>query len=447
MVVILVVALLLGTFVPIFFFTSFVYAQSPIVIGDPQVTNDFPRRFVIAFPVRSSAGDIVNVRGRVRFGIRPIYRRVILEFAPGRETTATWEWDTSRITVPPYVPIEIQLEVKDSQGNVFKSRIYSLAYEDNRFRWRERRSQHLIVRWYEGSDAFGEEIFELARNALQRQIDALGIVPDRPLVLVIYANEEDFFAWHSYRTEWVGGQAFPEFGVAAQIIPPDSRPEWIYDVIPHELNHLLVDPYIRTPLGRVPSWFEEGLAQYFEQTSAREEHERLKQAVKAGYLLPLGVMRSSPGQDPEEVYLWYAQALSMVEWLIERHGEAKLRAYIQRLHEGKSPSKAFREAFGETEEEFYASWREYVGLPLPVSTPVLVFALTPTSGPMPVFTPSLVLEGTREGVVVDSKVTTRTNTPVLPPTLPPQPPETSCFTFSLLGVAGITLLTFAARKN
>ncbi len=428
----------------IFFSPLYVYAQPPITIGPAQVENQFPQYFALHFPVRSTAGDIVDVRGRVRFGIRPVYQRVSLDLTPGRETTATWVWDTSRITVPPYIPIEFQLEVKDAQGNRLKTDSYLFIYEDNRFAWRERRSQHLLVRWHEGSDAFGDFIFDIAQDALQRQMDVLDLVPERPLVLVVYANDEDFFAWHSYRTEWIGGQAFPEFGVAAQIIPPNSEPDWLYDVIPHELNHLLVGPYMNTPLGRVPAWFEEGLAQYFEQSPAFEEHYRIQQTVKEGRVLPLGVMRSPPGQDPDEVRLWYAQALSMVEWLIERHGKPALRAFIRELHKGMPVSKAFGEAFGETEEEFYASWRVHMGLPVS----------TPTATPPPIPTPTLpptarknripeevtiptVMRGPVGGRVVtrvvaggDSNLTTR-NPPTTTPTPYPTSPEITCTIFGL----------------
>jgi len=132
-------------------------------------------RFIMALIVLSEIffSSIVNVRGRVRFGIRPIYRRVSLNFIPKRETIGTWKWDTARITVPPYIPIEIQLKVKDAQSNTMKSPIYVLTYEDNRFSWRERRSQHLLVRWYEGSDTFGDDLFALARDALSRQMSML----------------------------------------------------------------------------------------------------------------------------------------------------------------------------------------------------------------------------------------------------------------------------------
>ncbi len=394
-------------------------AQSPITVGQPQIVNDFPQRLVVHFPIHSSAGDIIDVRGRVRFGAQPTYHRIPLDFAPGKDVVATWEWDTSRSTVPPYVPLDIQLEIKDARGNRLKTPLFSLIYEDNRFAWRERRSEHLIVRWYEGSDKFGEEIFRLAQDALERQIRALSIVPERPLVLVIYATEEDFFAWHSYRTEWIGGQAFPDYGVAAQIIPPDSKPDWIYDVIPHEINHLLVAPYMATPLGTTPTWIEEGLAQYFEQSSTFTEHYRLKQAAKQGRVLPLGVMRNPPGQDKEEALLWYAQALGMVEYLIDHYGEERLQSYMRLLHQGRPATRAFTEAFGESEEAFYARWRASLGLPGPTATPTSTATFTPLPSPTPTrartSTPSPTPTWTRKHLPTPNAGPTPTPTPAPSP--------------------------------
>lgn len=429
-------------------------AQPPITIGQPRVTNDFPRRFVVHFPVHSNAGNIVAVRGRIRFGTQPVYRRVRLQFTPGRDVDATWEWDTSRITVPPYVPLEIQLDVRDDRGHRVVSRAFSLVYEDNRFHWRERRSEHLIVRWYEGSDRFGEDIFRLAQDALRRQMDTLGIPLERPLVLLVYANEDDFFAWHSYRTEWIGGQAFPDYGVAAQIIPPDSRPDWIHDVIPHEINHLLVAPYTATPLGAMPSWMEEGLAQYFEQSSAFTEHHRLKQAVEQGRVLPLGVMRNPPGQKQEEALLWYAQALGMVEYLIDHYGEAKLQQYMRLLHEGKPATRAFTDAFGESEASFYARWRASLGLPIPTATPTPTPSptSTATATPTPTPTPTATRPSrTPSPTATHPPIPTPRATPT--PSLPPanansiRPPVLS--TIPLVAMVGflVVILVLAARRR
>ncbi len=447
-------------------------AQEPIQVGEPQVINEFPERLVVRFPLQSRGADIVEVRGRLRLGVRPVYQRITLEVAPGREATATWVWDTSRITVPPYVPLEIQLEVRDAQEQRLRTGPFFLVYEDNRFDWRERRSEHLIVRWYEGSDAFGENIFRLAQESLERQMEALGIVPERPLVLLVYANQEDFFAWHSYRTEWIGGQAFPEYGVAAQIIPPGSQPDWVRDVIPHEINHLLVSPYVSTPLGTVPPWLEEGLAQYFELSPAFDERYRLQQAVKEGRVLPLGIMRSPAGQDEKEAKLWYAQALGMVEYLIERHGTEGLQRYMRLLHEGRPASKAFVEAFGESEDAFYAQWLRAVGAPTPTPTPTPSFTPTPspTAVPTLVATPTLtptagerafssltatptpeVVLASREVEVVggDSRLTTRTPYPTTTPR-PPAPLTTWLGALSVLAGIGVLLMTilllFRARR-
>ncbi len=431
------------------------HSGCPITIGEPTVINEFPTRFVVQFPLRCSAGEIVAVRALIRYGSEPSRQRINLAFTPGRETVATWEWDTSRITVPPYVPVEIQLKIGDSEGNWLVTEPFHFVYEDNRFTWHELASEHLRVRWYAGSDAFGRAIFDLAESSLHRQMQALGITPEHPIVLMVYATEDDFFAWHSYRTEWVGGQAFPDYGLAAQIIPPDSRPAWIYNVIPHEINHLLVSPYARNAFGDTPPWVQEGLAQHFEESPPDEEQRILAKAVRDGYLLPLGVMRSPPGQKEEEARLWYAQALSMVEWLLVRHGEARLQTYLRLIHEGTFPSHAFHEAFGESEREFYASWREHLGLPVPTPSPTPTATLTPTITPSPSATPTArpvpthVPPQAGVGTVGPTPVppgigtlATRTPSPTPPSPAPPSNSMSRVILGTICIVAGLALLVF-----
>lgn len=385
---------------------------SPIQVEGPTVVNEFPTRLVVTFHIRSLGSPITRVVGKLQYANRNSREHIQLTFTPGQETDATWEWDTEKLTVPPYFPLTLWLEVQTQDGQRVTTGPYHVVYEDNRFPWKEKRGELLILRWYEGDDAFGDYLFQVGETALQRQLADFGVTLERPFVILVYASEDDFFAWHSYRTEWVGGQAFPSLGAAALIVPPYEE-DWAASVLPHELLHLVMGHIIRNPFGRPPAWFEEGMAQHYEMDDRVHEQarERLQKAIREHRVLPLGVMDDPPGQDPETARLWYAQALSMAEWLLESRGEEALQRYIALMQTPIAPRKAFEQGFGLSEEAFYRSWCEHVAADCPLPTPTW----TPTP-PRPTRAPAQA-QATDEP---RSPTPTRRPTPTHPPT--PSPP-------------------------
>lgn len=407
-------------------------AAGPIVIGSPTVENAFPDYFQASWPIQSDAGRITEVRGKLQVGRGKTRERITLEFTPGAEVVARWRWDTKKLTIAPYTPLRVWISAKDDVGNEAQAGPFYLVYEDNRFPWKERRSERLILRWYKGGDDFGSRLFILGDRALQRQLSDFGVRLSTPLVFLIYASEQDFFAWHAIQTEWVGGQAFPELGVATAIVPPEGNTYWIRQVIPHELLHLVMGQVITNPFGSPPAWFEEGMAQHYEDVSHNTEEALLREAVRKGHVLPLGVMRDPPGQDPEEAYLWYAQALSMVEWLLEDRGYEALRTYMGFMQKPYPPSRAFQDAFGMSEEAFYASWRDHIGLPIfltptptatstpsPAPSPLVVYSPSPTPTPSP---QRFSLTPVPTASPVPSPVATPLGTPTQAPATPGQSP-------------------------
>ncbi len=357
-------------------------AAASIVQGTPTVVNAYPDAFTVHVPLRSEGAAIVAARGYLQVGFSTVRQRVNIALTPGPDAVATWTWKTRGRTVSPYTPITLTLQARTADSPWITLPALALVYEDNRFPWRERRSAHVVVRWYAGDDAFGETILALAEATVARVSADVALRVPRPLVMLVYASQEDFFSWHAVRTEWVGGQAFPDLGVAAEIIPPDSPRRWLREVVPHEMTHLLLAQAMKSPIGEPPAWLVEGLAQHYEVAPA--DLDRIHAALREEGALPLGIMRSPPGQRAEEARRWYDQARSMTEYLLRRHGKQALARYMALLRSGTAPTRAFVKAFGEEEAAFYTAWRRYLGLPVAPPSPASPLASTsPTPVPAP----------------------------------------------------------------
>ncbi len=373
------------------------------VVATPEPSDDTPTEGFqfLAFEVENSYPDSISfyLSAHSETPIRRVaffYRlqgqesrnleRV--EFASGDNITASYTWDTARITVAPSTPIYFNWELEDESGNLFISDEMLVYYDDLRFAWNEINDDEIIVRWYEGDQAFGEFIFETARDSLDQMEAITGAGLEFPIFVLLYPTFEDFASWHFYVEDWVGGQAFTPLGITTQIINSRDSESWVRNVIPHEIAHLFFYQQINTNLASWPSWMDEGFAQYFEFSSNEPILERVEQAARNGELTPLRYIGGSFGHDPGEVRLAYDQSLSIVVFLLETWGDEGLEALIQEIRAGATINDALLGAFDLTFEQFEAAWITWLGVPvtpMPSPTAVPTFGVfgAPTATPTP----------------------------------------------------------------
>lgn len=311
-----------------------------------------------------------------------------VEFESGIEVVTSFTWDTSRITVAPSSPVFFYWALEDEQGNRLTTPEELVYYDDLRFPWIEISDPDLIVRWYDGTNAFGQFIYDAARRSLTRMEEQTGEQLDFPIFVLVYANKEDFASWHFFVDDWVGGQAFTPLGVTAEIISPYSSPDWVLAVVPHEIAHLFFYQVMDTPLASWPAWLDEGLAQYYEATDPLPALERVESAARGGTMLPLISLTGGFGRDPEQVRLSYDESLSVVIFILETWGDSGLQSLIEVFRTGKNPRPAIETALGLTWEEFEAAWITWMGIPAtpkpsPVPTATFVYPTAPSGWPTP----------------------------------------------------------------
>ena len=359
----------------------------PLRVISINIENDYPEG--LTFRIHAEADSpITNImlyfkeQGDISTTRQPV------EFESGTEVITSFTWDTSRITVAPSSPIFFYWILEDEQGNKFTTPEELVYYDDLRFPWMEINDPELVVRWYEGSDAFGQFIYEAARQSLTRMEEQTGEELTLPILVLVYANKEDFASGYFYLDDWVGGLAFPWFGITSQIISPYSSPDWILDVIPHEIAHLFFYQVMDSPLASWPNWLNEGLAQYYEATDPLPALERVESAARRGTLLPLISLTGGFGRDPDQVRLSYDESLSVVIFILETWGEAGLQSLIEVFRTGENPRPAIETALGLTWEEFEADWITWMGIPAtpkpsPVPTATLVYPTAPSGWPTP----------------------------------------------------------------
>ena len=365
--------------------TGVAFGEGGVTFAPTEIAIDFPRSITFDSRAVSDNADIVKAQFSYyldRYGASDSTTRETIDIEPGKDVALHYKWDTSDSTIIPWAPIVYRWRVIDADGKIYESDPQKVFYKDTRFDWKERSGDNVIVLWHDKPDIFGEKVFEIAQKAIERQKKLFGISLAIPIRIIIYNSQNEFTDWHSVSLDWVGGEAFPDFGITTQIVTsklPD--PYWLNAVIPHEISHLYLYQAAYNPAAPVPVWLNEGIAQYNQFTDEGTAY-MVKKAAKSGDLIPLTSLAAGFGQhDEARIRLSYAEGLSAVKYLVKTYGEDGLARLMADYRKGLTTDEAFQDALGLSMGQFQQDWAESVGAP-PGSM------VTPTPWPMPTFPPT-----------------------------------------------------------
>jgi hypothetical protein len=361
-------------------------AQSPITFDSPSTTNNFPYSLTFKIAVTSTAGDIVSAE------LVHAYQTSIssqsmtpeeVEFTPATQVLLEYVWKTDAITVPPSAPIIYFWRVTDSAGNKVESERFTIRYDDIRFDWQIHENDKISIWWHSKSANFGESVFNIANRAVTVQRELFQSELTYKIYIIIYNSHEEFNAWHAVPLDWVGGEAYTDYGITTQIVSGSAAQEyWLNDVIPHEISHLYFAQVTDNPTVAVPYWLNEGIAQYNEFRGHDWELSQVSNAAQNGTLIPLSSLGVGFGSHNEDrITLAYAEAVTAVIYMVEVYGETALAELLAGYKNGLTTDDAFQNAFGLTLGEFENGWAVWLGIPEGQY-------VTPTPWPFPTFRPS-----------------------------------------------------------
>ena len=415
--------------------------QSPIIFEAASVDNAYPESLTFNIVASSVEGEIVSATLLFATRDETSTRRQIVEIDPSDRVELSYTWDTSNITIPPSSPIVYHWEVVDSSGNRISTPEELIFYDDIRYEWSILEDENIAVWWHDRPISFGGKVFEIAQEAFTRQQLMFRAEPEYQIKIIVYNDYEEFAEWHSYISEFVGGQAFPSIGVTTQIVSAYNSVEtWLTDVIPHEISHLYFYQATDHPFVDPPAWLNEGLAQLNEfslNTAALDYAERV---IRRGDLFPLWALSGSFGRDEDDVRLAYAESLSAALFLKEQYGSDGISKLLAAYKSGLSDDEALKKGLGLTINELQREWLAWMGVdpdmyPTPTATAALIWPTAPsytypTKNP-PTTTPEAENTPVRQASTTPSPTMEATEIPVIVevatqiPSIPAQTTQTA----------------------
>ncbi len=292
-----------------------------------------------------------------RLGSRPISVYGYPSFESGTNVTAEFSIDTGRSAyIPSGVEIVYHYVIEDADGNMLESEQRRLLYLDPAFDWRVMSLDNIEVMWHDRPRDTVRDTAEQVDGRLTDIRRVLGLDAAPLMRAVILNNRREatrsFPIISSAATDshLYAGFAYGEYDLFVLV-------GLGVEGMVHEMTHLLLDEAIVSPLGRVPAWYNEGLAQYFESSPSRTD---VLRAARSGALLPLTAMRGQPGR-PADVRLFYAQALSLVRYMVETYGEETVTRVVAALSSGARFEDAIAGAYERPLDIIDAEWRASIG--------------------------------------------------------------------------------------
>jgi len=350
---------------------------------------DFPNTVTFSATL-SAPSEIVEVTleyGSEQLTCGEVIAKAFPEFMPGTSTQASWTWDMRQSgSLPPGTSIWWRWRYKDSNGAEYVSNTQTVTWLDDIYDWKTVTAENLRLHYYGRDEAFARTMLAAAEEGLRRNKDQAGMTPDIPVNIYVYPNYDDMRDAVLYEPAWTGGQAYSDFGIIIMGLS-GSDANWDKNTVIHELTHILVGRSAFSCIGTRPGWLEEGLAMYSEGELDSGMQNMLDSAIRSNSLITLRSLNGGFSELPEKANLSYSQSYSVVKFLIETYGQAKMTELITALRDAKPIDTALLEVYGFDTDGLDAAWRESVdAAPLAIAqataqpTPTYVPTYIPISG-------------------------------------------------------------------
>lgn len=232
--------------------------------------------------------------------------------------------------------------------------------------WKTRKSHHFIVYYQNTPRDFLDMVIETSEDYYDQITRDLGFrrhkgwsFDDRAKIYIY--DDQDHYLESARQSKWSAGVAYYH---KRMIKTYPSEAGFFDSLLPHELGHIIFHEFIGTRVS-IPSWFSEGVAMHQEKAKRWGSHAKVKKAIEDGTFIPLQELHSNrPGKNSsrEEVELFYAEAASVVYFLIKEKGEFRFSSFCRHLQGGDKFLHSLEKAYPRFKnlEYFNKVWVSYL---------------------------------------------------------------------------------------
>ncbi len=334
-----------------------------VTVTSNRVIADFPD--TIAFTLEgTSALPVATINleyGTDKRSIVSEVSRVEPEYAPGVKIRASWIWEMKKTgSLPPGAKVWWRWRITDEADQTYVTPRQTIVFEDTRYQWQVEMAQDMNIYWHSLGASLVKELTEGVESRLSRVKLEVNIPEERKPKVFVYPSAEELRGAVLFTQEWTGALAFLEYNIILIPVRSDNL-DWAKRTLAHEITHLLVREATFGPLGDIPTWLNEGLAQYVEGEMEEYHRQVLDNAIKEDKLISVRSLGSGFPADPDQASLAYAQSMSLVSYLVETYGWADMRELLDVFKEGSTYDNALQKVYSFDTGGLEEQWRAHIG--------------------------------------------------------------------------------------
>jgi hypothetical protein len=339
-------------------------AQGQITVSASDVQVDYPLTINFSAQMKSSS-VISDIRLCYQFeqvSFAQAFSEVIVDFTPSATVKAKYSLDLRKIgagALPPGAGINYWWKVRDNGGAKLETSRLKYQVMDNKHKWQNLLEGKINVYYYSGGAELAKAIMSAAQQALIKLANDTGVTPDKVISIYAYASSKDYHDSTIFEPEWSGGLAFTQFSTISIIIRP-SQMALDISGIPHELTHTVIYQVTANPYSGLPVWLNEGLAMYSEGLLSPQFATPLKKAIQGNSLISVRSLSAPFSANGDQAYLSYAESFSLVDYLVNQYGPAKMAELLQVFQKGSQYDAAFLKTYGFDMGELNQKWKIWV---------------------------------------------------------------------------------------
>jgi hypothetical protein len=228
--------------------------------------------------------------------------------------------------------------------------------------WRERATANFTLLYGVGGEAEAERYAGFVDAIYEEIATVFGFRTATPLTLRLYPTSEDYYLVNPAARNVPGVVAHADFRRRELVVIVERTLQQteveVQNNIRHELTHIVAGDLSEN---RLNTGFQEGVAQYLELPSG--ELERRVQALRAtreqGRLLPWSAF-----DERDQIYgapeVSYPQTLSVVAFLVDRDGFAKLREFLTVTARSSGYRSALERVYGVSPAALESEWLDWL---------------------------------------------------------------------------------------
>ena len=232
--------------------------------------------------------------------------------------------------------------------------------------WNVKKSTHFIVYYKNAEDKFVRNTIDKAEDYYKSIAEDLGFTRydfwlwDKRAKIYIYDDAEDYQKYTG-KPSWSGGITY----YSEKVIETYPWARGFFDsLLPHELGHIIFREFVSSQ-ANIPAWFDEGVAMYHEKAKRQDVKKKLLRAMEEGRIIQLGelsVINVMFISDPRIVELYYLEALSVVDYLINQFSRGDFVELCHALKERKTFDQAINDAYRVFDglDDLNKAWLRYI---------------------------------------------------------------------------------------